>query len=154
MNTIKVHKAEGLGKGEVESVCLEISLPIQPTRIREDVAINRGYFAHDAWLVSSALTRSLPQATLDRLIGHLLEAQASDYLGAMVSGTGVEQAPEMLPHEEWLLIEKALDDRRKQISIIGRGGEKNERALLSAQTKLRGHARRFAIIHNAVGEPR
>lgn len=149
MKTITVHKADGLGRGEVESINIGISAPIQPIKLGEGVSMNRGHlFDRDAWLIGDALIRSLPQATLERLLGFLLKARASNYLvGALVSNPSpAEAVPALLKYQEWDAIQLALNARCAQLMAGGAGcsSKRLGKLLFSAQQKLQAHARRVA----------
>ena len=78
MKTIKLHTASPIGRVDIESVTIYIdgAVPELPTL---DAA--RSLYNVESVILATALTDSLPQGTLDRLMIALMERCASLYRG-------------------------------------------------------------------------
>ena len=77
MNRVEVHKAHSVFDAEkVESVCLIVgdTLPSFDKLVEQDIFTDR-----EAKHIEEVLYNSLPGATYDRLIGHMLERKASHF---------------------------------------------------------------------------
>ena len=78
MKILELHTASPLGKAEVEGVTVIIS-GVTPGFPSLDEA--RSFYTAEAIALAMALTDSLPQGTLDRLLIALMERCASLYSG-------------------------------------------------------------------------
>ena len=78
MKTLELHTASPLGKAEVEGVTIIISGATLGFPSLDEA---RSFYNAEAIALATALTDSLPQGTLDRLLIALMERCASLYRG-------------------------------------------------------------------------
>lgn len=80
MKKLYAHKAQGIGKEELESVTIELSTEMPMLPYAEPIERSCEIFDRDAQVLMDALCSTLPGGTLDRLIGKLLMKRATAFI--------------------------------------------------------------------------